>query len=433
MTDTDVRTTALPATDPGRRAWTVTGLLAVFMMINFADKSVLGLAADPIRRELGLSATAFGLANSAFFLLFSISGAAVGLLSDRVRPRRLLLAMVLLWSLAQAPMALGGGAALLVASRILLGAAEGPAFPVAQHTALSWFPDRRRNLPGALVMAGTTLGVVVAAPGLTWVVHHLGWRSAFGAVAVAGMLWAVVWTLAGRENGLTADTDRPHRDPAPDTIGAPPAGPSYRRILATRTWIGSTAAYFGTYWMTALLLVWVPSYLHDGLGYSDTATANLVAALWAVNTLALLGQAWLTGRLLRRGVASRWARARVGGAVLLVSALACLALPAVPHSAATVPLLIAAFGLGGTMVTVAVTTVAEVAPEHRRGGALGLMNAVVTTAGLAAPVLTGHLVDLHGGAGYGLAVRIAGLLLLLGAAATLLVDPARDITRLRSA
>ncbi|MET7440595.1 MFS transporter, partial [Streptomyces sp. NPDC005568] len=152
---------------PRRRAWAVTALLVVFMMVNFADKSVLGLAAEPIRKDLGLSASAFGLANSAFFLLFSLCGAAVGLLADRIRPKWLLLAMALLWSLSQAPLAIGGGFAVLVASRVLLGAAEGPAFPVAQQTAMSWFPDRSRNLPGALVVLGTTLGVLERALALS--------------------------------------------------------------------------------------------------------------------------------------------------------------------------------------------------------------------------------------------------------------------------
>ncbi|MFD8217563.1 hypothetical protein ACFV2U_28565 [Streptomyces sp. NPDC059697] len=53
---------------------------------------------------------------------------------------------------------------MLITSRVLLGAAEGPAFPVAQQTTLSWFPNHRRNLPGALIVLGITLGVVVAAP-----------------------------------------------------------------------------------------------------------------------------------------------------------------------------------------------------------------------------------------------------------------------------
>ncbi|MEU8467995.1 MFS transporter [Streptomyces sp. NPDC029006] len=411
-----------------RRAWTVTALLVVFMMVNFADKAVLGLAADPIRHDLGLSATEFGLANSAFFVLFSLCGGAVGLLADRVRPRSLLLVMALLWSVAQLPMALGAGRAALVASRIVLGAAEGPAFPVAQHSALSWFPNERRNLPGALITVGTALGVVTAAPGLTWVIHHHGWRSAFGVVAAAGALWAAGWLGVGREGRHAGTTPSPAGSTA---TGEARADVPYRRILGTRTWIGATVAYFSTYWCVALLLVWLPSYLHDALGYTTTTAASLIAMLWTAAAVAILGQAGLTGRLLRRGVTSRWARARVGGITLLISAVACLALPGAPRGPLTVLLLLLGFGMCGVMTSIAVTTVAELAPVRRRGGALGLMNAVVTTAGLIAPTLTGHLVDTQGAAGYRHAVLLAGVLLLAGGiAAVTLIDPVRDARHL---
>ncbi|MEV8563893.1 MFS transporter [Streptomyces sp. NPDC051917] len=413
-----------------RQAWTVTGLLVVFMMVNFADKSVLGLAADPIRHDLGLSATGFGLANSAFFLLFSLCGATGGLLADRVRPRWLLLGMALLWSIAQMPMALGGGLIALVASRIVLGAAEGPAFPVAQHSALAWFPDRRRNLPGALINVGIALGVVLAAPGLTWMIQHHGWRSAFAAVAVAGVVWAAAWAVFGKDRASQAES-RSAGACASSGGEESSRAPSYRRILTTRTWIGATIGYFSTYWMIALSLVWVPSYLHDGLGYSTTTAAALVAAIWAVNGIALLVQAALTGRLLRRGVSSRWARGRVGGITLLVSALGCGALSQAARGPVTVLLLLVGFGLCGAMSTIAVTTVAEIVPARRRGGALGLMNAVVTTGGLIAPALTGYLVDAQGGAGYQHAVLLAAVLLALGGtAAVTLIDPARDARRL---
>jgi MFS family permease len=404
------------------------------MMVNFADKSILGLAADPIREDLGLSATQFGFANSAFFLLFSIFGALGGLLADRVRPRWVLLGMILLWSVSQSPMALGGGVAMLFASRILLGAAEGPAFPIAQQTALSWFSNHRRNLPSALITVGTTLGIVIAAPALTWVVQNHGWRSAFGVVAVAGVLWALVWAFVGREGrhavpnadgaGYDAVTTATDAEPTPSKV-------SYRRILGTRTWIGVTAAYASTYWMIALALVWLPSYLHNGLGYSTTTSANLVALVWAVNAVALLGQAGLTGWLLRRGVSSRWARARVGGITLIVAAAGCLALAGGRRGPLTVLLLIIGFGICGVMASIAVTTVAELAPAERRGGALGLMNAVVTVAGLVGPTLIGRMVDTQGLAGYQNAILLSGVLLLLGGtAAVALVDPDRDRHRL---
>jgi MFS transporter, ACS family, D-galactonate transporter len=53
------------------RAWIVVGLLFLFMLINFADRAVLGLAAVPIMQELGLSHTQFGLIGASFFTFFS--------------------------------------------------------------------------------------------------------------------------------------------------------------------------------------------------------------------------------------------------------------------------------------------------------------------------------------------------------------------------
>ncbi|WP_328397665.1 MFS transporter [Streptomyces sp. NBC_00390] len=444
MTDTDVAPAVpagLPKATSGsrRRAWIVTALLVVFMMINFADKSVLGLAAEQIREDLGLSASAFGLASSAFFLLFSICGATVGLLADRIRPKWLLLAMALLWSVAQAPLAVGGGLAVLIASRVLLGAAEGPAFPVAQQATLSWFPNHRRNLPGALIVLGITLGVLVAAPVLTWVIHHSGWRSAVAVVALAGVVWALLWIPLGGEGPYADTSDTGSADgTGKETVAGTGTDPAqrktpYRRVLATRTWIGATAAYFGTYWVIAFALVWLPSYLQDGLGYSSAASTRLLMLFWGLSGVVVLGQAGLTGLLLRRGIASRWARGGVGGICLLIGAAACLALQSAPAGAATAVLLVAGFGLAGVMGSIAVTTVMELVPADRRGGALGIMNAVVTTAGLIAPTLIGRLVDTHGNGGYQHAILITGGLLLLGGiAAVTLIDPARD-ARLLSA
>ncbi|MFE3519204.1 MFS transporter [Streptomyces sp. NPDC059166] len=416
---------AEPTGDGGRRAWTVTVLLVVFMMVNFADKSVLGLAADEIRADLHLSATHFGLANSAFFLLFSVAAVVVGLAADRMSPKLLLLVMAVLWSVAQVPAAVGGGLAVLVTSRVFLGAAEGPAFPVAQQATLAWFPDHRRNLPGALITLGVTLGVIVSAPGLSWVIQNHGWRAALWVLAAAGVLWAAAWAALGADGrhstATTAVTGRREERPAVP----------YRRIFTSRTWIGATLAYFTSYWTVALMLVWLPSYLRNALGYAAGQAGVVVVAPWAVGAVVLLAQAGITGRLMRRGVSSRHARGRVGGWILAIGAACCAALPFVDGTAAKTVLVALGFGFGGSYATVAATTVAELAPPARGGGALGTMNAVVTAAGLAAPAIVGALVDAQGNDGYGSAVLLSGALLAVGAAASfLLVDPARDIARL---
>ena len=61
------------------------GLITLFMAINFADRSVIGLAGPRIMRDLRLTPEQFGLIGSSFFFLFSAS-AAIGTLGGVVSP-----------------------------------------------------------------------------------------------------------------------------------------------------------------------------------------------------------------------------------------------------------------------------------------------------------------------------------------------------------
>src|SRR5260370_30719520 len=90
------------------RASIVVVLLFIFMVINFADKAVIGIAAVPIMQELELSPRQFGLVGSSFFLLFAVSSVATGFLVNRVQTRWVLLAMGFIWALTQFPM-IGSG------------------------------------------------------------------------------------------------------------------------------------------------------------------------------------------------------------------------------------------------------------------------------------------------------------------------------------
>ena len=122
----------------------MTALLFLFMLINFADKVVVGLAAQPIMADLHLSPEQFGLIGSSFFFLFAISAVVVGFITNRVQTRYTLLAMAIVWSLVQFPMLGTVTLEMLIACRIILGAGEGPASPVAIHAVYKWFPDELR-------------------------------------------------------------------------------------------------------------------------------------------------------------------------------------------------------------------------------------------------------------------------------------------------
>src|SRR6195952_1757316 len=209
-------------------AWKITFLLFLFMLVNFADKIVVGLAGVPIRKELNLDPQQFGDLGSAFFLLFSISAVTVGFIVNRVSTRWVLLVMAVIWSLAQFPMIGTVSFTTLVICRIILGAGEGPAFAVAAHAIYKWFPDEKRTLPTAILSQGSAFGVILAVPALNWVIVNHTWHYAFGALGIVGLMWAAAWLIFGREGPLV------------QTVAMAAAEPriSYSRLLTSRTFIG---------------------------------------------------------------------------------------------------------------------------------------------------------------------------------------------------
>ncbi|MET8468554.1 MFS transporter [Streptomyces sp. NPDC006422] len=418
---------------PGRnrRAWLVTFLLLVFMLINFLDKAVLGLAAKPIMHDLGLSPSEYGLLSSGFYFLFSISAVLVGFASDRVPAKWLLMAMAVVWALTMLPVLAPVGFGVLLASRIVLGAAEGPANPVAMHAVHKWFPNERRSLPTALLNVGPGIGVALASPLLVAVIAAFGWRWAFVSLFAVGVVWAVAWAILGKEGSVAASGAPAAGTPAPDGMEEPRV--PYRRILLSGTWLGGFVAAFAAYWALALLIAWVPPYLETVLHYSAHTTGTLVVLPWIASAVFNLSQGVLTQWLMRRGVSSRMARGVLGGVAILVSGVAMLLFPNVPGGALQLGLLTLAFSLGGILFAIGVTVTSEITPARQRGSVLSLTVGIVTTAGLLAPYATGLIIEAapDPAAGYGLAFGTAGVLMLLGGLlAIAFVRPERDALRL---
>src|SRR6201997_2038593 len=148
---TSKETLAQTSTSTPKGAWTITFLLFLFMLVNFADKIVVGPAAVPIMTELKLEPKEFGLLGSSFFFLFSIAAIIVGFIVNRVPTRWVLLAVALVCALSQFPMVGTVGAPTLLICRVILGYGEGPAFAVETHAFYNWFPDEKWALPTAIL------------------------------------------------------------------------------------------------------------------------------------------------------------------------------------------------------------------------------------------------------------------------------------------
>ncbi|PRZ44307.1 sugar phosphate permease [Antricoccus suffuscus] len=417
------------ASSPRRRtgrAWVITVMLLVFMLINFADKAALGLAAVDITKDLGLTNSQYGLLSSGFFFLFSVAALAVGIISDRVPTKWIILVMALIWSVSQVPLIGTVGFGTLLVSRIVLGAAEGPAFPVANYAVHKWFNNAGRSLPSAIVTIGAPLGVIVGAPAITWVIVHHGWHAAFLLLAVIGLVWSVVWIFVGRDgkndDSLVVSTAEVESTRMPTW-----------RILTSGTWLSSVFAGFAAYWALALLVAWLPKYLETQLGYSTTVTGTLIILPWAAGALGQLLQGGFTGRMMRRGMSSRKARGILGGVCVTVSGLAMLGFIFVPTGWVKIVFMTIGFNLAGIIFALSLTVCSEISPPKQRGRVLGTYAAIYATSGIIAPYLTGRLIDAIGAHnGYEISFLITALLLIVaGVIATVFIRPERDALRLR--
>ena len=242
-----------------RKAWIVVGMMFFFMLINFADKAVIGITAVHIMDDLKLTNTEFGKLNSAFFLLFSLSAVLVGFLVNHVKTKWVLAIAALIWALTQLPMIGTVSFSALLISRIVLGAGEGPAYPVALHAVYKWFENGRRTVPTSLVSIGAAVGTGVTAPAITWIMINYSWHAAFGALALVGFIWVSVWLFIGEEGPLS--------EPVTDAGGAGLPWVPYWRLLTCRSAIGVLIAGFCAYWALTLAVVWLPAYLNKGGGF----------------------------------------------------------------------------------------------------------------------------------------------------------------------
>jgi len=411
---------------PLKGAWQITFLIFLFMLVNFADKMVLGLAAKPIMEDLKLTPEQFGLIGSAFFFLFPFSAVVVGFVVNRIPARRALLVMAAIWSLLQFPMLGLVSFEMLIACRVLLGAAEGPASPVATHALYKWFPDSLRAVPTAVVAQGSAVGVVVAVPALNWIIVHHSWHWAFGAIGIAGLAWTVLWFFFGREGTLV---DPPVLARVDDEARHVP----YRDLLTCPTIVAACCTGFASYWGLALGLTWFTPYLVDGLGFSQTLGGNLSVLPWIAGLVVVLSGGWLSQRLKAGGASSRVSRGILASAAVMAGGciLPFIGLASAP--ALKLAILIAGTAIGGTIFVVVPLVVSELTPQSQRAAMLAIVTSIMTLGGVIAPFAMGVVVQDASTrlAGYDDGFIILGGLLLAGGLIGLLfIRPEVDRGRL---
>lgn len=385
--------------------WKIFLLLLLLVSINYIDRAALSVAMPAISQEFSLTPEQQGLLLSSFFWTYLFMQVPSGMLADRLKPRVLIVAATVGWGAFQALGAVCTSWVGLLLTRMGLGIAEAPIYPVGGKLNALWLTQNEKTRGASLVDAGCALGSGIGAVVVASLMAWLGsWRAAF-VVAGVGTILCGVWAWwyirnTPREHPSISEAEIAYIEQAHAEEDAREpkvaAGGSLLRFFAFRSVWGMCASHTCTNLIFFGLMTWLPTYLFNVHGFD---LKSLGGATFIIFFFGFIGEI-IAGQIADRWKSSGASSNRVYRSMMIIGAavvaLSMLGVAYVRSPFGVVALLcIALFFLrwcGGCNWA----TPAMLATRARTGALNGIMNFVGNIAGIFVPIFIGYIVQTTG-------------------------------------
>ena len=293
---------AAPA-DKGYR-YLVVAMLAVVYTFNFMDRQIMSILQEPIRKELGLSDTQLGMLTGLTFALFYTTfGVLLAWAADRFKRVWIMAASCAVWSLFTAFCGMATNFTQLALSRVVVGIGEAGGSPPSYSLISDYFPPKERGVGLAIYSLGVPIGSMVGAGVGGAIAAAYGWRTAFIAVGLPGLVLALLMLFVIREpkrGGLDPiAAGAVAHDPAPPMLSA------IASFFASRTMVLVAISSGLSAFVGYAMLNWNPSFLMRVKGMSlAQVSAYYALVLGITGMIGTFGSGWLVDRLSLRD--RRW-------------------------------------------------------------------------------------------------------------------------------
>ena len=265
--------------------------LVVLYAFSYLDRINIGFASLSMNRDLRLTATQFGLANTIFYFGYILCEIPSNLMMARYGARLWLPRILITWGIASAATMFATGAPSLYSIRALVGLAEGGFLPGVLLYLTLWFPQAHRAKANALFMIAQPLTIAVGAPlsGLILDRHSAfgmaAWRWLFLVEGLPSAILGIVayfyltdkpqdakWLTADEKGALARSLD-----PAPDRSQRTP----WREMLS-RPVVLLSVAYFGLVMTLNTIVTWTPQIVKEMRAEHSFSSVGLLTALPAL-------------------------------------------------------------------------------------------------------------------------------------------------------
>jgi MFS family permease len=289
------------------------GFLTLISSFNYLDRSILGLVLPLIKTEMQVSDTVLGLVSGlAFVLFYSLLGIPIAWAADRWNRRNIIAIGFFFWSLMTTATGFVVNIWQLALTRFLMGAGEACGIAPSNSLIADVFHPARRAL--ALSIFGTAFAIasLLFFPIAGWISDSYGWRAAFVAAGVPGLMLAIIFALTVKEPARGAsETTRTSAATVSfiETIKFMSGARTYLLILLGVTFMGANVYAAG---------IWSATFLVRVHGMSISEIASIIGPVRGI--LGVIG-VLLGGILVDRlgGSKLRWRMYVPGVACLLVA------------------------------------------------------------------------------------------------------------------
>ncbi|RZL86871.1 MAG: MFS transporter [Variovorax sp.] len=338
-----------------RQAWFAFAMTLGLMVFDYIDRQVIVSLFPYMKIEWGLSDKQLGALVSVVSVTVALGALPVALFADRTSRVKSIVVMATVWSMATISCIFTRGFGQLLAARAMVGLGEAGYGSVGGALIASHFPARMRGavMAGFFAMAsvGSVLGVMLG--GL--IAAKWGWKAAFGAVGIPGLLLALLYLKVRdyRTVELTPRLDRATRS----TLSAAKA--ITRALIRSRTMLWVCVGGAAQLIVVSAIWSWLPSFLNREYGIAPAEAA--VKAALVVLCGALGSVVW--GTVVDRAGARRpQAKLHIMALLCIASLLAMVVAFGAPRLGLELPAQarFALIALGGFLMTCTVGPVAAI-------------------------------------------------------------------------
>ena len=372
-------------------------------MINYLDRTVLGVAAPFLAKDLQLNAATMGLVFSAFSWSYALLQIPGGIFLDRFGTRLTYFIAVVFWSLCTALMGFVQSLNGLILTRIGVGIFEAPCFPTNSRILAIWFPQHERARANGIYSFGQYVGLGFLSIPLFWITERLGWRGLFFVVGGFGVLFGLLWWWLYHNPADSATANQAELDYIEAGGGGEYKGQpvtfEWRHVAALlrrRQILGASLGQFGGNSTQVFFVTWFPTYLVTARGMTFLQAGLMTALPFIGASIGVLLGGVLSDTILKRTGSANWARKLpiVGGLLLASTIVAANYVPAGNDAAVILIMSIAFFGQG--MTNLGWTVISDIAPKPLIGLTSGIFNFSANLAGIITPLVIGIAFQMTG-------------------------------------